>query len=92
MVIDVVSWNGVSKPFFVEGSNLKSNSRSYVKHLRNDLTPAVKEHYPNDNFIFIQDSAPSHRAKIIQNFLREKLKSRFAAIRNGHPLLLIAIH
>ena len=23
----VVSWNGVSKPFFVGGSNLKSNSR-----------------------------------------------------------------
>ena len=37
----------------------------------------MKEIYPNSNFIFIQDSGPSHRAKIVQNFLREELKSRF---------------
>ena len=35
--------------------------------------------YPNNNFIFIQDSAPSHRAKIVQNFLPEEMKSRFFA-------------
>ena len=37
-----------------------------------------KELYPNNNFSFIQDSAPSHGTKIIQNFLRGELKSRFA--------------
>ena len=41
--------------------------------------------YPNNNFIFIQDSAPSHRAKIVQNFLREELKSRFFANMEGPP-------
>ena len=39
----------------------------------------MKDLYPNNNFSFIQDSAPSHRAKIIQNFLREELKSRYVA-------------
>ena len=75
----VVSWNGVSKPFFVGGSNLKSNSRSYLEHLRNDLILAMKELCPSNNLIFIQDSAPSHRAKIVQNLLRKELKSRFVA-------------
>ena len=43
------------------------------------VIPAMKDLYPNNNFSFIQDSAPSHRAKIIQNFLREELKSRYVA-------------
>ena len=49
------------------------------------LIPAIKEHYPNKNFSFIQDSAPSHRAKVIQNFLREELKSRFVANTEQPP-------
>ena len=39
----------------------------------------MKELYPNNNFSFIQDSAASHRAKILQNFLPEESKSRFVA-------------
>ena len=39
----------------------------------------IKELYPNSNFSFIQDSYPSHCAKIIQNLLRKELKSRFVA-------------
>ena len=30
------------------------------------------------DWIFIQDSAPSHRANLVQDFLSEKLKKRFA--------------
>ena len=71
--------SAVSEPFFAGRSNLKSNSRSYLEHLRNDLIPAMKELYPNNNFTFIQDSVPSHRAKIVQNVLREEFKSRFVA-------------
>ena len=48
-------------------------------------TPAMKEFYPDNNFSIIQDSAPSHRAKIIQNFLREELKSRFVANTEWSP-------
>ena len=81
----VVSWNGISKPFFVGESNLKSNSRSHLEHLRNDLIPAIKELYPNNTFIFIQDSAPSHRAKIVQTFLQQELKCRFVANMEWPP-------
>ena len=45
----------------------------------------MKEFYPDNNFSIIQDSAPSHRAKIIQNFLREELKSRFVANTEWSP-------
>ena len=58
---------------------MKSNSRSYLQHLRNDIMPVMKELYPNNNFIFIQESAPSHRTKIVQDFLRKELKPIFVA-------------
>ena len=51
------------------------------------LIPAKKELYPNNNFSYIQNSAPSHRVKIIQNFLRGELKSRFVANTEWPPSL-----
>ena len=47
--------------------------------------------YQNNNFIFIQDSAPSLRAKIVQNFLREELKSRFLANMEGPPSIRLLL-
>ena len=38
------------------------NGASYLKHLRDDLIPAVEVMHPNKDFTFVQDSAPSHRA------------------------------
>ena len=38
------------------------NGASYLKHLRDDLIPAVKVMHPNKDFTFVQDSAPSHCA------------------------------
>ena len=72
-------------PVFVGGSHLKSDSRLNLEHLRNDLLPAIKEFYPNNSFIFIQDTGTYHRAKIVQNVLREELKSRFVANTKWPP-------
>ena len=49
------------------------------------LVAALNEIYPNNNFCFIQDSAPSHCVNIIQNVLREQLKSRFASNTEWTP-------
>ena len=37
----------------------------------------MKKHVKRDNWIFVQDSAPSHRSNLIQNFLEQTLKCRF---------------
>ena len=50
--------------------------------------PAMKELYPNKNFIFVQDSAPFYRTNTVQCFFREELKSRFVANTEWSPLLL----
>ena len=77
MVSAVVTWKGVSPPFFVSDSKIKVNGKSYLKHLRKDLIPFLERMYPRNDCIFVQDSAPSHRANIVQAFLKEKLGKRF---------------
>ena len=77
MVSAVITWKGVSQPFFIGGNGIKVNGASYLKHLRDDLIPAVEAMYPNKDFTFVQDSASSHCTNQVQNFLKQKLKSRF---------------
>ena len=50
MVSAVITWNGVSHPFFIGGNGIKVNAVSYLKHLRDDLIPAVEAMYPNKDF------------------------------------------
>ena len=37
------------------------------------------------DWVFIQDSAPSHRSNLVQNFLTEKLKKRFIKSNEWPP-------
>ena len=41
MVSTVITWKGVSQTFFICGNGIKVNGASYLKHLRDDLIPAV---------------------------------------------------
>ena len=85
MVSAVITWKGVSQPFFIGGNGIKVNRASYLKHLRDDLIPAVEAMYPKKDFTFVQNSAPSHRANQIQNLLKQKLKSRFVKNTDWPP-------
>ena len=76
-----------SHAFFIGGNGIKVNGASYLKHLHDDLIPAVEPMYPNKYFPFVQDSAPSHRANQVQNFLKQKLKSRFVKSTDWPPKL-----
>ena len=85
MVFTVIIWKGVSQPFFIGGNGIKVNGASYLKHLRDDIVPAVEAMYPNKDFISVQDSAPSHCASQVQNLLKQKLKSRFVKNTDSPP-------
>ena len=77
MVSAVITWKGVSKPFFVAEKNIKVNGENYLRHVKKDLMPFLDSLYPRNDFHFIQDSAPSHRYSEVQEFLTKKLKNRF---------------
>ena len=58
--------------FFVKENGIKENKENYCKHLKKHLFPAIKKLVKRDDWIFAQDSAPSHQSNLVQNFL-EKL-------------------
>ena len=64
---------------------MKVDSALYESHLRDDLLPACNDMYPEGNFIFVQDGAPSHTAKKCQEFLRQELGDQFVDKLNWPP-------
>ena len=58
-------------------NGLKVNAKTYKKHLEKQLFPEVDRLINGTSWIFLQDSAPSHRSNLVQNFLKEKLGSKF---------------
>ena len=77
MVPACVTWKGATKPFFVNEDGLKVNAKAYQKHLEKQLFPEVGRLMNDTSWIFLQDSAPSHRSNLVQNFLNERLVSKF---------------
>ena len=73
MVSCLFSWNGMSKPFFINPQESKVNGKCFTKHLEKDLLPALNQLYPAGNGIYVQDGASSHTCSLTQNFLKEKL-------------------
>ena len=45
------------------------NKDQYLNVLRTRVIPQIQDWYPNDNAIFMHDSAPCHKAKICTAFL-----------------------
>ena len=84
MVSAGLSWFGATKPFFVNDRGLKVNATNYVKHLKNELFPAIKEVYPRNDWIFAQDGASSHTANMTQKYLQDTLGVRFI-MKNEWP-------
>ena len=77
MVSACLTRNGATKPIFVNGCEVKMNTKIYKRHLQKELLPAVQCLYKHKNWIFVQDNAPSHRSNLVQDFLQETLNSGF---------------
>ena len=85
MVSAFLTWNGATKPFFVNGCGVKMNAKTCKRHLQKELLPAVQRLYKHKNCIFVQDNAPSHRSNLVQDFLQETLNSRFIKTHEWLP-------
>ena len=58
-------------------NGIKVNKLNYCKHFKKQLFPTIKKLIKRDDWIFVQDSAPSHRSNLVQDFLEKTLKRRF---------------
>ena len=77
--------SGATKPIFVNEKGLKVNATRYKKHLEKELFPEIDRLVGNKSWIFIQDSAPSHRSNLVQHFLEEKLNKKFVKSSEWPP-------
>ena len=64
---------------------LNVNSKTYKKHLEKELPLDTASVMKRNDWIFIQDSAPSHRTNLVQDFLMEKLPKRFVKHNERPP-------
>ena len=85
MVSAALTWHGATKPFFVNSGGIKVNGPNYLQHLKKELFPAVRKVYPREDWIFIQDGAPSHRSNLVQDFLQENMHRRHVSKEEWPP-------
>ena len=62
----------VMPPHFIE-AGLKINTAEYLKILKDVLMPWIRRNYDPFKVMLVQDSAPAHGAKKVQDFLKENL-------------------
>ena len=66
-----VSWNGKTDIHFIDTNKTKVNSESYIKLLDDGLLPDCRRLFPENDFIFQQDGAPSHTSNATQTHLEQ---------------------
>ena len=73
MVRGCMSYNGVGTLAFVDG-NL--STKGYQDILEKNFWPNAAKYFPSEDFIFLDDNAPVHRAQSTTKYkLRNKIKS-----------------
>ena len=73
MVWAAISFNGKTSLHFIE-PGAKINSQYYIDHvLKPFLAKDAKRLFPDGDFVFHQDSAPSHVSKATTNFMKDKM-------------------
>lgn len=79
MVWGAVSQKGKLPLIFIE-KGVKINSTYYQSEvLESNMKPEADRLYPNGDWIFQQDSAPAHKAKVTQEWLRTNCPSFISA-------------
>ena len=69
MVWGCITWNGPGPLHFCDGN---VNGKHYKSNLEKNLPLAKKKLKLPKDFIFLQDNAPAHTAKLCQEFYKEK--------------------
>ena len=73
MIFAAVASDGkVIPPHFIE-EGLRINTAEYLKILKDVLMPWIRRNYDPFKVMLVQDSAPAHGAKKVQDFLKENL-------------------
>ena len=73
MASAAIACDGKMMPHHFIEAGLKINTAEYLKILKDVLMPWIRRNYDPFKVMLVQDSAPAHEAKKVQNFLKENL-------------------
>lgn len=65
MIWGCITFDGVGTVTVLDGN---INAQKYINIIDEQLWPVIARHFPRNNYIFQDDNAPIHRARIVQEF------------------------
>ena len=68
MVWGCMCINGVGTLVAVNGN---INAQKYIDILDNNLWPVIARHFPDNSYIFMDDNAPVHRARLVSAYMQD---------------------
>jgi hypothetical protein len=68
MIWGRLSFNGIGTLADIKGN---INSQIYIDVLENNLWPVIARHFADNEYVFQDDNAPVHRARITENYKQE---------------------
>ena len=63
--------DGMKLPLLFVDMGVKINSHKYKSMLEEDIVPWLQNHYGDRPYVFMQDGAPAHTARLFQEFCSE---------------------
>ena len=76
-----------NETFFVNSGGIKVDAQIYLRHLKRELFPAIKQLFPRDDWIYIQDGAIWIFFIIYFSFYGPDQSDHFAIWRQTHKQL-----
>jgi hypothetical protein len=64
-------WNTIEGVGIIVAVNININGSKYIAILEDCLWPLVARHFPANKYVFQDDNAPAHRARIAQQYKQE---------------------
>ncbi|CAG2224309.1 unnamed protein product [Mytilus edulis] len=68
MIWGCITYEGVGTITVVTGN---INALKYIEIVDNFVWPVIARHFPADNYIYQDDNAPVHRAKIVKDYMEQ---------------------
>ena len=65
MIRGCITWYGVGTLCQVNGN---INPEKYISVLDSQLWPVIVHHFPDDSYVFQDDNAPVHTARIVERY------------------------
>lgn len=69
MIWGCITFDGVGTVTVLDGN---INAQKYINIIDEQLWPVIARHFPRNNYIFQDENAPIHRARIVQEFTVQK--------------------